>query len=607
MAQESVSVPAQGPTAPATTAAPASTAALLAGYLHAVGVQHVFGYPGESVIDFMEAARQQGIALVSAVREGTAAFMAEAAAMATGRLGVCLSTLGPGSTAVLNGVASATLDRVPVLAVSGQIESSREQFFTHQVVDHGRMFAPVTKLALRLEPASADTVIRKALRTVVAERPGAVHLTVTADAWLLPPGAAAAPAGAAPAAAAPAGFIPAGAAPAGAAPAGAVPVGLAPAGEAHDGVGPAVVPPPLTVAAGSVDVYGDGDPLQVLRAARRPVILAGIAALRCAAGPELADLAERAGIPVVVSPMAKGIFPEDHPYFAGVLDMAGHRVVWDLLAAADLILTAGFDPVELISPWSVSTPVVHLDTTPNTDQVYASAHELVGHVGALLRWVTAQWSGQPRWTEAQVAAHRARLRAAWLAGRTEGKLNPSDVVLIARQAAPPDTIVTTDVGSHKIMTGQAWQAGEPRSVLMSNGLSAMGFGVPAAIAAKLTRPDRPVMALVGDGGFAMTATEMRIAAALDLPITVVVFTDNSLNRIELRQQLMGYPPTATRMGGSDLAALAEAMGCDGVRVDTTPALEKALADFGPRSRASSGSRPLVIEARIDPAQYEAQF
>jgi acetolactate synthase-1/2/3 large subunit len=569
MAQESVSVPAQGPTAPG------STAALLAGYLHAVGVRHVFGYPGESVIDFMEAARHQGIELVSAVREGTAAFMAEAAAMATGQPGVCLSTLGPGSTAVLNGVASATLDRVPVLAVSGQIESSREQFFTHQVVDHGRMFAPATKLALRLEPASADTVIRKALRTVVAERPGAVHLTVTADAWLLPAGPASA--------------------------------GAASAGATSAGVGSVVIPPPLTAAAGSVDVYGDGDPLQVLRAARRPVILAGIAALRCAAGPELAGLAERAGIPVVVSPMAKGTFPEDHPYFAGVLDMAGHRVVWDLLAGADLILTAGFDPVELISPWSVSTPVVHLDTTPNTDQVYASAHELVGHVGALLRWVTAQWSGQPRWTEAEVAAHRARLRAAWLAGRTEGRLNPSDVVQIARHGAPPDTIVTTDVGSHKLMAGQVWQAREPRSVLMTNGLSAMGFGVPAAIAAKLTRPDRPVMALVGDGGFAMTATEMRIAAALDLPITVVVFTDNSLNRIELRQQLMGYPPTATRMGGSDLAALAEAMGCDGVRVDTASGLEKALADFGPRSQASSGSRPLVIEARIDPAQYEVQF
>src|SRR5216683_5501080 len=552
MAQLSASVPAEGSTPRGSTPAPESTAALLAAYLHAAGVRHVFGYPGESVIDFMEAARHRGIEMVSAVREGTAAFMAEAAAMATGLPGVCLSTLGPGSTAVLNGVASATLDRVPMLAVSGQIESSREQFFTHQVVDHNRMFAPVTKLALRLDAASADTVIRKALRTAAAERPGAVHLTVTADAWPVPA-----------------------------------------EGE--------VRLPPLTVAAGSVDVQGDGDPLRVLRDARRPVILAGIAALRCAAGPELVRLAEVAGIPVVVSPMAKGTFPEDHPYFAGVLDMAGYRVVWDLLAGADLIVAAGFDPVELISPWSVTTAVLHLDTTPNTDQVYASAHELVGHVAAILGWISAQWSGEPRRAETEVAAHRARLRAAWLAGRAEGKLNPSEVVAIAREAAPADALVTTDVGSHKIMAGQVWQATEPRSVLMTNGLSAMGFGVPAAIAAKLTRPDRPVIALVGDGGFAMAATEMRIASALGLPVTVVVFADGSLNRIELRQQMMGYPPTATRMEGMDLVTLAEAMDCDGARVDTTAGLEKALAGFGARSR------PLVVEARIDPAQYEVQF
>ena len=568
-------------------AAPGSVAELLAWYVHAAGVRHIFGYPGESVIDFMEAARHRGIDLVSAVREGTAAFMAEAAAMATGLPGVCLSTLGPGSTAVLNGVASANLDRVPMLAVSGQIESSREQYFTHQVVDHGRMFAPVTKLALRLDPASAGTVIRRALRTAVAERPGAVSLTVTADAWAVPalPAVPAVPGGAG-------------------------------------------VLPPLAAAAGSVDVYSDGDPLRVLRAARRPVILAGIAALRCGAGPELAALAERAGIPVVVSPMAKGTFPEDHPYFAGVLDMAGYRVVWDLLAGADLILAAGFDPVELISPWSISTPVMHLDTTPNTDQVYASAHELVGHVGAILGWITAHWSGEPRWPETEVAAHRARLRAAWQAGRAEGKLNPSDVVAIAREAAPPDAIMTTDVGSHKIMAGQVWQAREPRSVLIPNGLSAMGFGVPAAIAAKLTRPGRPVIALVGDGGFAMTATELRIASALRLPIVVVVFADGSLNRIELRQQVMGYPPTATRLTGTDLPALAEAMDCDGIRVETPAALEKALAHFTATSTpaadsagsadlagsaglagqaGSAGSRPLVIEARIDPAQYEAQF
>ena len=125
--------------------------------------------------------------------------------------------------------------------------------------------------------------------------------------------------------------------------------------------------------------------------------------------------------------------------------------------------------------------------------------------------------------------------------------------------------------------------------------------MPAAIAARLARPDRPVIALVGDGGFAMAATEMRIAAALRLAVTVVVFADNSLNRIELRQQVMGYPPTATRMDGMDLVTLAEAMDCDGARADTPAALEKALTGFAARTR------PLIIEARIDPTQYEAQF
>jgi acetolactate synthase-1/2/3 large subunit len=175
------------------------------------------------------------------------------------------------------------------------------------------------------------------------------------------------------------------------------------------------------------------------------------------------------------------------------------------------------------------------------------------------------------------------------------------VVTIAQEAAPPGTILTTDVGSHKIMAGQAWLAREPRSVLIPNGLSAMGFGVPAAIAARLTRPGRPVLALVGDGGFAMAATEMRIASSLGLPVTVVVFADGSLNRIELRQQSVGYPPTATRMDGMDLVALAEATGCDGVRADTPAALEKALAGFATRSR------PLIVEARINPAQYQVQF
>jgi acetolactate synthase-1/2/3 large subunit len=541
-----------------------TVAAALVGYLRQAGVTRVFGYPGESVVEFMEAARDGGPAIIAAVREASAAFMAEGAAMRTGGIGTCLSTLGPGSTALLNGVASATLDRVPMLAISGQVESSREQYWTHQLVDQGRLFAPVTKLAARLEPGSADTLLRRALRTATAERPGAVHLTVTTDTFGM--------------------TVP-------------------------DGGGTV---PPLGPAAGSLDfycgaVFHDGvdfhgdEPLRQLRDARRPLLLAGAGAVRCGAGAALAELAARAGLPVVVGAMAKGVLSEDHPYFAGVLDMAGHRVIWDLLAASDLIVTAGFDAVDLITPWQLRVPVLHVDTTPNTDQVYPAATEVVGNVAAALSWLLASVDGSPRWSEAEVAAHRTALREAWQAGYDAGRLNSSEVVTTVRSASPAGTVMTTDVGSHKLMAGQAWTAYAPRETLITNGLSAMGFGLPAAIGAAVSGPG-PVVCLVGDGGFAMTATELAVAARLGLGLVVVVFSDGSLNRIELHQAAMGYPLTATAVDRADIPVLAESLGCDGVRVENVSGLEKALS-----TAFSCRDRPLVIEARIDTAQYAAQY
>lgn len=533
-------------------------ASLLATYLRLAGVAHVFGYPGESIVDFMETARVSGPSVVPAVREASAAFMAEGAAMRTGGPGVVLSTLGPGSTAVLNGVASAQLDRVPLLAVSGQVDSRREQYWTHQLIDHDRLFAPVTKLAARLEPPSADVVIRRALRTAVAERPGAVHLTVTHDAFGSPVTSDAEP-----------------------------------------------VPPPLAGSAATVDVYGD-DVLRTLRSSRKPVILAGPGAVRCGASGVLTELSERIGVPVVVGAMAKGLISEEHPYFAGVVDMAGHQAVWSLLASADLIITAGFDAVDLITPWRIGVPVLHVDTTPNTDQVYPASAEVVGNVAAALSWMLESWpsagsGAAPRWSPASVAAHRSALRSAWEAGYVPGRLNPSEVVTTVRAAAPAGTVATADVGSHKIMTGQAWTALAPRETLITNGLSSMGFGLPAAIGASLASPG-PAVSFIGDGGFAMTASELAVAARYSLPLVVVVFSDGGLNRIVLHQESLGYPAAGTAVDRTDVPLLAESLGCDGIRVESVSALEKALSSaFVPRTR------PLVIEARIDTSQYSAQF
>jgi acetolactate synthase I/II/III large subunit len=539
-----------------------TVATLLADYLSQAGVAHVFGYPGESLVDFIEATRlSAGPLVVSAVREASAAFMAEGAAMRTGTVGACLSTLGPGSTALLNGVASAQLDRVPMIAVSGQVDSVREQFWTHQLIDHNRLFAPVTKLTARLEPASAETVLRRALRTATAERPGAVHLTVTTDSF-----------------------------------------GMSGTGTRGDGK-----VPPLTPAGGGLEFFaadaGGGDPLRVLRAARRPVLLAGAGAVRCRAEAALAELAAHAGVPVVVGAMAKGVLAEDSPWYAGTLDMAGHRAIWDLLAAADLIVTAGFDPVELITPWRLPVPVLHIDTVPNTDQVYPAPVEVVGNVATALAWLRASTDGGPRWSEAEVAGHRSVLKAAYHDGYAVGKLNPSEVVETVRAAAPAGTVMTADVGSHKIMAGQAWTTSAPRETLITNGLSAMGFGLPAAIGAALSsRLGTPVVCLTGDGGFAMTASELSVAARLRLGLVVVVFADGGLNRIELHQASVGYPPTATSVDRVDIPLLAESLGCDAVRVESVSGLEKAL------SGAFAGrTRPLVIEARIDTSQYSAQF
>lgn len=533
-----------------------STAEVIADSLASAGVKNIFAYPGDPIIELMERSRIRGLDVVLARREGTAAFMAEGYAMATGTPGVCLSTLGPGSSAMVNGVAAANVDRVPMIAISGQIDTAREQFFTHQVIDHKMLFSPITKWAGRVEAAAAATTMRKAVSLATAERPGAVHLTIAGDTSKQ-------------------------------------------AARDHEFTAPPTASSLTTISVARA--AGAPDPVALLTRAKRPVVLAGIGAMRAGATQALIRFAETTSTPVVVSPMAKGVFPEDHVLFAGVLDMACNQVLWELLHSADLIISAGFDAVELIKPWTVKTPVLHIDALQNTDQIYSSGVECLGNIGAILDWFSGDWAGEPRWTEADVNAHRVKLREAYYGGRIEGHLNPTDVIDVVRAAAPRNTIATSDVGSHKLLIGQGWQTYAPRELLMTNGLSSMGFGVPAAIGAKIAFPDRPVVSLVGDGGFAMTATEVRLASSLNLPMVFVVFVDGSLNRIELKQMQLGYPSTATRIEDMDLVALAGAMDCDGVQVENTTELAKALENMG------TLTRPLVVAAKVDPSQYESQF
>lgn len=525
---------------------------VMARYLQTAGVDVIFGYPGDPSVEFLEGCRKEGMRFVLARREGTAGLMAEAWGMLTGRPGVALSTLGPGSTNLVNAVANAWLDRTPMIAISGQIDTRRLPTFTHQVVDHHALFGPVSKWAATVAPHTVGHVLRKAHRVACAPRPGPVHLTTPADV-----------------------------------------VGA----QALDD---AVEVPPVR-AGGGMTVVGDlDDPVAAIRGARRPVLLFGISAMQSDAGPGLAALAERIGAAVVASPMAKGTVAEDHPLFAGTLDMACNELMWGLLDAADLILCAGFDAVELIKPWRVRAPVIHVDSVPNTDQVYAAGIEMVGPLPLMLAALADAARPAEGWPLAEVAAHRARLGAAFDAGRVAGVLNPSDVIRVARGAAAADAIATVDVGSHKLLVGQGWAPAGPRGLLMTNGLSSMGFSLPAAIAAKIVHPEREVICFVGDGGLAMVQSELRLAASMGLGIKVLVLVDNSLNRIEMKQMARKYPSTGTLIEPVDVPMLARSMACEGLDVRTEIELADAMA-------TDPDGVPLVVGVHIDPAQYAAQF
>jgi acetolactate synthase-1/2/3 large subunit len=521
-------------------------------YIAAAGVNHLFGYPGDPTVELLESARKQGTTFVLARREGTAGLMAQAYGQITGRPGVCVSTLGPGSTNLVNAVASAYLDRVPMLAISGQIDTQREPYFTHQVIDHNRLFAPVSKWTTTIGPATAGNIMRKALRTAVAERPGPVHISTPAD--------------------------------------------YVGAETREEGI----VLPPLGASAFPCAFGGAADQiLAKISAARAPVILAGIGVTRSQASDALKRFAESIGAPVVVSPMAKGIIAEDDPIYAGTLDMACNDFIWNFLRKADLILNVGFDAVELIKPWTLDISTIHIDTCPNTDQVYPAEHEIVGDIVAILEELSRSCRRSAHMPD--LSGHMAALSTRCEEGRVKGQLNPTDVVKIVREAMPRDTVATTDVGSHKLLVGQCWTTYSPRSLLMTNGLSSMGYSLPAAITSKILNPHLPCVCFVGDGGLAMVQGELQLASSLGLDPLVVVFCDNSLNRIELKQTARQFPSFGTRIESTDIAKLASSMGCDGANVGSARELEQILAQ--PRSK----DRPLVLGLRISPAQYAAQF
>ncbi|TDC13877.1 acetolactate synthase large subunit [Actinomadura bangladeshensis] len=515
-------------------------ARLLVRTLEAEGVEYVFGIPGEENIHFVHALNDSSIRYILVRHEQGAAFMAEIYGRLTGRAGVASATLGPGAINLQLGVADATTNSTPVVAISAQVGLDRIYKESHQVIDLVSLFRPITKwseLAPRAE--ALPEMVRKAFKTAQTERPGAVYLAIPEDVEAAKVSADLAP----------------------------LPLNVVRTQE-----------PSASQVARAADV---------LALARRPIVLAGHGATRAGAGDALVHFSERLGLPVATTFNGKGVFPDDHPNALGAVGFMRHDYVNFGFDEADVLITVGyelqeFDPVK-INPVA-DKKIVHIHQFPaEVDDHYPVA---VGVQGDISRSLHALADSVHRRFDLNGTGHRIRemLREELAEGATEDgfPLSPRRIVSDVRAAMGREDIVLADTGAVKMWMARMYPTYEPNTLIVSNGLSSMGFSVPGAIAAKLAHPDRNVLAATGDGAFLMNSQELETAVRENVPITVLIWDDSAYGLIEWKMDLDLGTSSHIKFGNPDFVTYAESFGARGHRVesagDLLPTLRKALAE-----------------------------
>ena len=520
--------------------------------LRDMGVRHVFGVPSGGWVDYMEAIRTtDGIDFVLTSHEGGASFMADICGRLTGVPGVCFGTFGPGATNLATGVGGATLDRSPVIALTDEMPVHLQGRTVQMAIDHQALFAPLTKATTRITAENAVATLTEAARVALSGRPGAVH------------------------------------------------VGL-PQGMSAERVALAA---PDAIAADAVPAASPEEIARLVAAfeqARRPILAIGLGAVHARVQDRIAALAERFGLPVVLTPMAKGMLAETHPSYAGVLFHALSDVVGLTHIEADLVVAIGYDPVEFnFEGWMRDgLPIASIDVAPVDIDIalHPVMADAVGDIGFGIDALLALPPFDKDWDLAEVAARKAGMFQR-LSPKSE-RFGPCAALNVLRDVLPDDGIMTCDVGAHTHLIGQHWRTPQPGTQIMSNGWSSMGFGLPAAIAAKLCKPEAPVCCVVGDGGFLMTVGELATAVREQLAIVIVVFTDNDLALIRIKQERKSNPIYGTpvraegTIGGPSLfgvpvnvARNAQEFRC---------ALEAGFAADG----------PVIVEALLDSREYD---
>ena len=506
------------------------------------GVSVVFGLPGEENIRFVQALAASNIRYVLTRHEQGAAFMAEMYGRVTGRAAVVSATLGPGAINMQLGVADATTNSTPLVAISAQVGQDREYKESHQYVDLVTMFAPITRWADGIPTARAiPEMIRKAFKLAETERPAAVYLAV-------------------------------------------------PEHIDADDVDYDLTPLPRNVVRAEAPAPGQVQrAADALREAKRPVVLAGHGAARADATAALVRFSEELGVPVANTFHGKGVMPDDRPNSIGTIGFMRRDYVNFGFDSADAIIAVGyelqeFDPAR-INPKS-DKKIIHIHRFPaEVDMHYPVDVGIIGDISASLDALRDAMTGC-RFDDAATGPGRDLLADEFRRGQQDSRfpLAPQRIVADTRAALGRSDVVLVDTGATKMWMARLYPTYERNTCLISNGLSTMAFALPGALGVKLARPEAKVLAVVGDGAFLMNSQEIETAVRERIPLVVLIWEDGGYGLIEWKMDLELGEHHYVRFNNPDVVTYAESFGAKGYRITAAdqllPTLRTALADDG---------------------------
>ena len=538
--------------------------ALIKSLEHA-GVETIFGLPGGAILPVYDPLIESTIRHVLVRHEQGAGHMAEGYALATGKPGVAMVTSGPGATNIVTPIANAYMDSTPLVVITGQVPTANIGTDAFQECDITGITMGITKHNFLVTTAQEiPRAIAAAFHLATTGRPGPVLVDIPKDVsqgsmeWWWPstieeldlPG-----------------YHP----------------------ETH------------------LDLDAVAKAVELINASERPLLYVGGGTLKSWAAPELLAFAERTNIPVVTTLMARGAFPDSHPQHLGMPGMHGMYAAITAMQKSDLLITLGarFDDrvTGKVDGFAPVAKVIHVDIDAaefnkirkadvSIRSDVKSALAALEQAGATPKSLSAWWSDIDAWRSAHPLAYDAPT--------SSGPLRPQAVIEAIAASAAPGTIVSSGVGQHQMWAAQHWKYDEPGTWINSGGAGTMGFGVPAAIGAKMGRPDRTVWCIDGDGCFQMTAQELVTARAEGIPIKVAILNNAYLGMVRQWQEMFydeRYSEVYLSPDLPDYVKWAEAMGCVGLRATNPDEMAQAIATAN-----SINDVPVVIDFRTDASE-----